>query len=76
MNYVTHNRIDNEFYKTVKVSTIRQYLSSLEKKVIDGKNTVICKANNESTARKIVEKLRECNWNKEKINEIIEKVEA
>ena len=50
--------------------------SYIVQKVIDGKNTVICKANNESTARKIVEKLRECNWNKEKINEIIEKVEA
>lgn len=37
MNYVTRGRSDNEFYKTVKVSTIRQYLSSLEKKVVDGK---------------------------------------
>lgn len=37
MNYVTQGRRDNEFYKTVKVSTIRQYLSSLEKKVVDGK---------------------------------------
>lgn len=37
MNYVTRGKRDNEFYKTVKVSTIRQYLSSLEKKVIDGK---------------------------------------
>lgn len=37
MNYVTHGSRDNEFYKTVKVSTIRQYLSSLEKKVVDGK---------------------------------------
>ena len=37
MNYVTRGRRDNEFYKTVKVSTIRQYLSSLEKKVVDGK---------------------------------------
>lgn len=37
MNYVTHGRTDNEFYKTVKVSTIRQYLFSLEKKEVDGK---------------------------------------
>ena len=37
MDYVTRGRKDNEFYKTVKVSTIRQYLSSLEKKVVDGK---------------------------------------
>ena len=37
MNYVTRGKRDNEFYKTVKVSTIRQYLSSLEKKVVDGK---------------------------------------
>jgi site-specific recombinase XerD len=36
MNYVTQGRRDNEFYKTVKVSTIRQYLSSLEKRVVDG----------------------------------------
>lgn len=36
MNYVTHGRTDNEFYKTVKVPTIRQYLSSLEKKTVDG----------------------------------------
>ena len=36
MNYVTQGRKDNEFYKTVKVSTIRQYLSSLEKKIVDG----------------------------------------
>jgi site-specific recombinase XerD len=36
MNYVTHGRRNNEFYKTVKVSTIRQYISSLEKKVVDG----------------------------------------
>ena len=37
MNYVTNGTIDNEFYNKVKVSTIRQYLSSLEKKVVDGK---------------------------------------
>jgi site-specific recombinase XerD len=37
MNYVTYGRNDNEFYKNVKAVTIRQYLSSLEKKVIDGK---------------------------------------
>jgi site-specific recombinase XerD len=37
MNYVTRGNRDNEFYKTVKVSTIRQYLSSLEKKIVDGK---------------------------------------
>lgn len=37
MNYVTRGTRNNEFYKTVKVSTIRQYLSSLEKKIVDGK---------------------------------------
>lgn len=37
MNYVTNSVNNNEFYKTVKASTIRQYLSSLEKKVVDGK---------------------------------------
>ena len=37
MNYVTNGKIDNEFYRKVKVSNIRQYLSSLEKKVIDDK---------------------------------------
>lgn len=37
MNDVTRGVNNNEFYKTVKVSTIRQYLSSLEKKVVDGK---------------------------------------
>lgn len=36
MRYVTHGVSNNEFYKTVKVSTIRQYLSSLEKKVVGG----------------------------------------
>lgn len=37
MNYVSRGLNNNEFYKVVKASTIRQYLSSLEKKVIDGK---------------------------------------
>lgn len=37
MNYVTNGTRDNEFYKKVQVSTIRQYLSSLERKVVDGK---------------------------------------
>lgn len=45
-------------------------------KTINGKNTVICTVNTESTAQKIVKELRKCNWNTEKINEIIEKVEA
>lgn len=36
MNYVTNGVKDNEFYKKVKVPTIRQYLSSLERKVVDG----------------------------------------
>ena len=43
-------------------------------KVIDGKNTVICKVNNESVAQKVVKELRKCNWNTEKTEEIIEKV--
>lgn len=37
MNYTTQGVDDNEFYKKVKVSTIRQYLASLEKKVVNGK---------------------------------------
>lgn len=37
MNYVTHGVRDNEFYKDIKVPTIRQYLSSLDRKVVDGK---------------------------------------
>ena len=37
MNYVTNGVNDNEFYAKVKVPTIRQYLSSLERKVVDGK---------------------------------------
>lgn len=37
MNYVTSGVRDNEFYTKVKVPTIRQYLSSLERKVVDGK---------------------------------------
>lgn len=36
MHYVTNDNHDNEFYKTVKVSTMRQYFSSLEKKIVDG----------------------------------------
>jgi hypothetical protein len=37
MDYITHGVRDNEFYKDVKVQAIRQYLSSLDKKVVDGK---------------------------------------
>lgn len=44
-------------------------------KVIDGKNRVICTVNNETTAQKIVEKFRECNWNIENMDSIISKVE-
>lgn len=36
MNYVTNGVRDNEFYTKVKVPTIRQYLSSLQRKVVDG----------------------------------------
>ena len=43
-------------------------------KVIDGKNTVFCKLNNETTAQKVVNELRKCKWNKEKTQEILEKV--
>lgn len=43
-------------------------------KSIGGKNTVICKVPNESIAQKIVEELRECNWNTTKTDEIIKKV--
>lgn len=44
-------------------------------KVIDGKNRVFCTVNNESIARRIVEKFRECNWDTTKTSEIINKVE-
>lgn len=37
MNYVTNNNPNNEFYKTVTVSQIRQYFSSLEVKEYNGK---------------------------------------
>jgi site-specific recombinase XerD len=36
MNYVTNGQPDKDFYKNVKTSTIRQYTSSLGKKVVDG----------------------------------------
>ena len=45
-------------------------------KVIEGKNTVFCKLSDETTAQKVVNELRKCNWNKEKTQEIIEKVEV
>lgn len=43
-------------------------------KVIDGKNTVFCKLSDESTAQKVVDELRKCDWDKTKTNKIIEKV--
>lgn len=36
MIYVTQGQQDEEFYKNIKTSTIRQYTSSLSKKVVDG----------------------------------------
>ena len=36
MNYVTDGSNDNEFYKNIEASTIRRYLSSLGKKMVDG----------------------------------------
>lgn len=43
-------------------------------KVIDGKNVVFCRVNTESTAQKVVEELRKCDWNYEKVDEILKKV--
>lgn len=45
-------------------------------KVINGKNTVFCKVDSETTAQKVVNELRKCNWDKTKTNEIIEKVKT
>lgn len=36
MIYVTDGNPDNDFYKNIKVSEIRKYISSLSKKVVDG----------------------------------------
>lgn len=44
-------------------------------KVIGGKNRVICTVNTEETAQKLVEKFRECNWNKEEMHKILGMIE-
>ena len=48
--------------------------SYIVQKSIGGKNTVICRVPNESIAQKVVEGLRECNWNTTKTDEIIKNV--
>ena len=48
--------------------------SFIVQKSINGKNTVFCKLSDETTAQKVVNELRKCNWNKEKTKEIIKMV--
>lgn len=48
--------------------------SYIVQKVINGKNTVFCKVDNETTAQKVVKELRKCNWDKTKTKQIIEMV--
>ena len=68
-DFIDKHRIKPRNYSVTSDGVIVQ-------KVIDGKNTVFCKLSNEITAQKVVEKLRECNWDKTKTEEILEKVEA
>lgn len=44
-------------------------------KCINGKNVYFCHTNDEIKAKKIVEKLRECNWDKSEIYRILYEVE-
>lgn len=45
-------------------------------KTINGKNIVFCRVNDETTAQKVVKELRRCNWNYDKVKEIIENVKT
>lgn len=44
------------------------------KKYVRGKQTYFCRTRTEEQAKKIVELLRECDWDKSHINEIKQKV--